>query len=251
MLKEREAYLAAQQSALAEKKRLQAQKAAHPCAQAVLEIREQKVNALLGAVDGCLDVDDDLELALLLSLGIGLDTSSGETDLELARRLQLEEDGREDLRSRLTREEALTAEVLGDVQQFLLASAENSDGTVTIGSHTYRRVECGASYGSHSNLCGYLSLTHRDGARAVELKNRLAPFATEFSRKIGAFVNFAAPDALADTEVLRAFVVLEKTPVCVFDAITRTATTYRTDACVGDCVYLYLCPGHFQRLVSV
>jgi hypothetical protein len=220
------------------------------------------------------DQDAELQRALELSLADGdaalaaalaAEEAALAEDAEVARRLaaqednqararqaaQIAEDARLALQVRKAGEEALTAESLGDVHQAELRARVEGPGLVRIGDRRYQAIECGSSHGAHSNLCGYLSLTAGNGPEAVALKESLAPIATAFARKIGSHTqtDFAGVATLADTEVIRAYVQLKKTPVCVYSAEVSRATSYYTDACVHDCVYLYLHPGHFQRLV--
>jgi len=118
-----------------------------------------------------------------------------------------------------------------------------------IGTHCYTRKECGASHDGHSNLCGYLSFTDGDGAAAVLLKQKLAPMANGISHDLGRNVNFAGLATLMENEVIMAYVLQEKTPVCVYNSVAQTAVTYYSAECVNDMVFLHCDGGHFQRLV--
>lgn len=236
-----------------QKKALEAQQQSLKQEEEALKKKQAQVSsqiALIDTVSGA--YDDDLQLALLLSLTSFENEPKPQQPQPLAPLPVMPDTKGLSLADRKAVEESATADVLGDVQQYVLASTLHpGKQTVTIGSRTYRRVECGASHGGHTNLCGYLSLTMAKGPEAVELKGRIAPVANRFSAKIGAHTDFTGPATLADLDVIRAYVLSERTPVCVFSEVAGVATTYRNDACVHDCVYLYLQPGHFQRLVPV
>lgn len=170
-----------------------------------------------------------------------------------------EEEGAEkarELEVRKKHEEIATADVLGDVQQFQLPAqvCKHRPGTkivsmVRIGNRLYNAVECGASHGIHHNLCGYMAITHGDRAAAVALKSRLAPAATELSRRIGAHTAYIHSDTPADMEVFRVYTVMEKTPICIFNVKAGTAVSLVADNSENDCIYLLLDGGHYQRLV--
>jgi hypothetical protein len=164
------------------------------------------------------------------------------------------------LELRKNAEEAETEALLrgGGVQLYTVAAAAAPDGAVTIGARRYARHERGASHGDDTNLCGYLALTGGDGPAAAALKRALAPTATRFAAQVraavdraerGAAVEVAGRGVPADTEVVRAYVVCTRTPVCVYNADAGVAQIYRTDDCANDCKYLYIRGGHFQQLL--
>ena len=171
-------------------------------------------------------------------------------DEELARSLELAAKMEQlELQNRLAAEEAASQDLLSTVEQYKI-SAHAVEGGITIGSTRYRLQECGGAHGGHYNLCGYLSLTAGNGGAAVALKQELAPRATAFAKQAGLQTDFAGLDTMMDTEVIRAYVVQRRTPVCVYNARAGVATSYRSAQSTGDCVYLYTSGVHFQRLVA-
>jgi len=157
----------------------------------------------------------------------------------------------EGLEARKQREEQLTAQALGAVECLQIAAAEHGDGTIRIGAQRYCRVEHGSTYGGHTNLCFYLAATGGMGPLAVQLKEELAPGATALSQVIGAGVDFAAPAARADTEVVRMFVLQRRVAVVVYNSRARVATSHWAAGGQGATVYLHTDGYHYQRLVPV
>lgn len=147
-------------------------------------------------------------------------------------------------------EEAATRGLFRGVDRGTMA-VKVTGAALQLGTHSYTRKECGASHGGHSNLSGYLSLTDGNGAAAVLLKQKLAPTASSISRDFGRNINFAGLEMMMENEVIMANVLQEKTPVCVYNSVARTAVTYYAAECVHDMVFLHCDGDHFQRLVRV
>lgn len=249
---------------------LQGQSAALECQVADLKSRQKTVEKNRRALEVVADDDDTmLALALSLSMSLSMETAPPDDDTKLALALSLSmptapPDDKKKLaplpvmpsvgglllEERKRVEEAATHGLFRGVGRGTMAAKVDSVA-LRIGTYSYTRQECGASHGGHSNLCGYLSFTGGDGAAAVLLKQKLAPMANSISHDLGRNVNFAGLATLMENEVIMAYVLQEKTPVCVYNSVAQTAVTYYTAECVHDMVFLHCDGGHFQRLVRV
>jgi hypothetical protein len=125
--------------------------------------------------------------------------------------------------------------------------AEQLDGVILMDDRSFLIQECGASYGGHSNLCGYLSLTYGDGPGAVALKLGLSRAANCAARELGVVVDYAAPSVALDSLVLQAF-AQQGTETYVYYGDKGIAMKACSNRPCDRREYLYLEHGHYRRL---
>jgi len=132
-----------------------------------------------------------------------------------------------------------------------------SGGRVTSISATGRKVtyearEMGSRHGDHNQICGYLSLTNGNGDRAVQIKMGSSSLADRIANKPRG--HFAKLGEMMTEEVLRAYVAIYKTNVCVVNNASGVAaeTYIMSDNSSGPMIYIINHKNvHFQRLVKI
>jgi hypothetical protein len=116
--------------------------------------------------------------------------------------------------------------------------------TITYGVH-----DMGSKHENHNNLCGYLSLANGNGAEAIKIKERISSLADSIANKPSG--HFAKLGEMMTEEVIRAYVAIYKTNVCVVNTAGGVlAETYiMSDSSSGPMIYIINRNNvHFQRL---
>lgn len=149
-----------------------------------------------------------------------------------------------------------------DVEEFFCPALDDFAFAEVAIPRAAREDDRGAAAGGHTNMCFYLSVTDTPAA-ALALKEKLAPVADRIAvvltgNTLGALgapstarAGFTGADAPADTEVLMAYVWIERRALCVV-LPGRAVIIRRTRDRVTQppIAYVRLAGGHYTRLVT-